>query len=88
MTSSIWRVIGVVLMTGWLGACTTLPVVDRERIASEAIPISKDTTLGRIASAYRPAEDHSGFTSKWTRPAVGCCVPCAMPRSAAFACDC
>ena len=32
-----------------------------ERIASEAIPISKDTTLGRIASAYRPAEDHSGF---------------------------
>lgn len=61
MKGLVWRVVCAVLMTGALGACTTLPVVDRARITSEAIPISKDTTLGRIASAYRPVENHSGF---------------------------
>ena len=49
----------LVLMT--LGGCTTLPHVDRQAITSEAIPISSTTTLGRIASSYRPQEDHSGF---------------------------
>ena len=54
---------------GWVGAaaavvltgCAGLPVIDREPIASMAIPLSNQTTLGRIASAYRPVEDHSGF---------------------------
>jgi len=44
-----------------LGGCSSLPRVDRQAIASEAIPISNRTTLGRLASGYRPAEDHSGF---------------------------
>ncbi len=44
-----------------LGACSTLPNVDRAAIASEAIPISADTALGRIAGSFRPAPDQSGF---------------------------
>jgi len=44
-----------------LGGCSSLPRVDRQAIASEAIPISNRTTLGRLASGYRPAEDQSGF---------------------------
>ena len=44
-----------------LAGCTSLPVVDRQAIASEAIPLSEATTLGRIANAYRPAPDQSGF---------------------------
>ena len=44
-----------------LAGCTSLPTVDRQAIASEAIPLSETTTLGRIANAYRPAPDHSGF---------------------------
>jgi putative cardiolipin synthase len=44
-----------------LGGCTSLPTVDRQAIASEAIPLSEATTLGRIANAYRPAPDQSGF---------------------------
>ncbi|HTP73563.1 MAG TPA: phospholipase D family protein [Burkholderiaceae bacterium] len=44
-----------------LAGCTSLPKVDRQAIASEAIPLSEATTLGRIASAYRPAPDQSGF---------------------------
>jgi putative cardiolipin synthase len=41
--------------------CTSLPTVDRQAIASEAIPLSEATTLGRIANGYRPAPDQSGF---------------------------
>jgi cardiolipin synthase C len=41
--------------------CTSLPSVDRQAIASQAIPLSESTTLGRIASGYRPAPDQSGF---------------------------
>jgi cardiolipin synthase C len=44
-----------------LSACAGLPVIDREPIASTAIALSTQTTLGRIANAYRPVEDHSGF---------------------------
>jgi putative cardiolipin synthase len=45
-----------------LGACATpLPSVDREAIASESIPLSTATTLGRIAQASQPAKDLSGF---------------------------
>ena len=54
-----WLPWGLMLLV--LGGCTTLPQVDREAIASTAIGLSKETTLGRIAGAYRPAEDQSGF---------------------------
>src|SRR5689334_21834735 len=48
----------------WLAAlagCASLPEIDRRAIASEAIPLSTKTTLGRIAASYRPAPDQSGF---------------------------
>jgi cardiolipin synthase C len=51
----------VALLLGGLGGCTTLPQVDRTAIASQAIPPSQSSTLGRIAAAYRPAPDQSGF---------------------------
>ena len=57
----VWRWLAWALLLAALGGCTTLPRVDREAITSNAIPLSKQTTLGRIASAYRPAEDQSGF---------------------------
>jgi len=44
-----------------LGACSSLPVVDRATIASEAIPLSTQTTLGRIAKGSTPAPELSGF---------------------------
>ncbi|MEQ1804520.1 MAG: phospholipase D family protein [Burkholderiaceae bacterium] len=44
-----------------LSGCAGLPVIDREPITSTAIALSDQTTLGRIASAYRPVDDHSGF---------------------------
>jgi cardiolipin synthase C len=44
-----------------LSACTSLPKVDRQAAASEAIPLSTQTALGRMASAYRPDPLHSGF---------------------------
>ena len=50
----------LLLMFAFAG-CTSLPAVNREAIASEAIPLSESTTLGRIANAYRPAPDQSGF---------------------------
>ena len=49
-----------VLLLG-LSACGTLPSVDRAAQASEAIPLSESTPLGRIANSYRPAPDQSGF---------------------------
>ena len=48
-------------LLGLLGACTTLPAVDRVAIASQAIALSPGSTLGRIASSYRPAPEQSGF---------------------------
>ncbi len=44
-----------------LGACSSLPKVDREAIASEAIALSTSTTLGRIAMASAPSPELSGF---------------------------
>lgn len=49
------------LLTAILGGCATLPSVDRQAIASEAIALSKTTKLGQIASAYRPSPQQSGF---------------------------
>lgn len=44
-----------------LGACTTLPHVNRAASASQAVPISEDTALGRMASGLGAAPDQSGF---------------------------
>ncbi len=44
-----------------LGACTSLPQLDRSAISTEAITLSPTTLLGRLASAYRPAPEESGF---------------------------
>jgi putative cardiolipin synthase len=44
-----------------LGACSTLPAVDRAAIASEAIPISAKTTLGSMALRSAPSPEVSGF---------------------------
>ena len=56
-----WRAVGAAFGILLLVGCSSLPVIDRAPITSEAIPLSKTTTLGRIASSYRPVEDHSGF---------------------------
>ena len=44
-----------------LCGCATLPQVERKPIASSAITVSKQTTLGRIATAYQPDRLYSGF---------------------------
>ena len=44
-----------------LSACSSLPTVDRQALASAAIPLSTDTPLGATAASYRPAPDQSGF---------------------------
>ena len=44
-----------------LGGCASFAAVDRQASASTAIGLSKDTPLGRIASADRPGEIESGF---------------------------
>jgi len=44
-----------------LVGCGTLPAIDRDAIASEAIPLSTKTTLGRIARTSQPAPELSGF---------------------------
>jgi putative cardiolipin synthase len=64
MLDPSWRrLVGVALLavSALLGACSTLPAVDRDAIASEAIPLSPATTLGRIASTSQPAPELSGF---------------------------
>ena len=38
-----------------------MPAVDRDAIASEAIPLSTATTLGRIAQGSQPSQEVSGF---------------------------
>ncbi len=55
-------VLGCALLAlGGLSACTTLPQVDRVALASEAIALSPDSNLGRIAGSDRPAPALSGF---------------------------
>jgi putative cardiolipin synthase len=61
MPQIVARWLAWVLLVLALGGCSTLPRIHRETIASSAIPLSTQTTLGRIASAYRPAQDQSGF---------------------------
>ena len=55
------RALALVANALLLAACSTLPSVDRDAIASEAIPLSPQTTLGRIASTSAPAPELSGF---------------------------
>ena len=43
------------------GCATPLPSIDREAVASEAIPGSPTTTLGRMVEASTPEGAHSGF---------------------------
>lgn len=51
-----------VLIAGLLAAgCAGLPQVDRNAIATTAIPGSTDTTLGRIAERSRPSPELTGF---------------------------
>jgi cardiolipin synthase C len=61
MLDSIWRRLALLVVVLALGACTTLPTIDREAIASEAIPLNTKTTLGRIAQSSTPTPDASGF---------------------------
>jgi cardiolipin synthase C len=65
MVDSNWRRLAALfaLMASalLLGACSSLPVIDREAIASEAIPLDTKTTLGRIAKSSAPSPDLSGF---------------------------
>jgi cardiolipin synthase C len=61
LCSALRRALAFSLLAALFAGCTTLPQVDRQAIASEAIALSKQTTLGRIASSYRPAPDQSGF---------------------------
>ena len=44
-----------------IGACGSLPAIDRGAIASTAIPLSTATTLGRIAQSSQPSPEVSGF---------------------------
>ncbi len=58
------RLAGAALATAallMLGACGTLPKIDRTANASEAIPLSTKTTLGHIAQSSQPNPDVSGF---------------------------
>ena len=61
MFDLIWRRLVLLAMLSVLAACSTLPAVDREAIKSEAIPLSTQTTLGRIAQTSAPTPDVSGF---------------------------
>ena len=65
MSSHLWRCgvswAGSLLMLAALGACSMLPALERPPVPSQAIPLSASSTLGRIATGYRPAPDQSGF---------------------------
>jgi putative cardiolipin synthase len=61
MLDLIWRRLVLCAALLLLGACSTLPAVDREAIKSEAIPLSTKTTLGRIAQTSAPTPEVSGF---------------------------
>ena len=59
LRSVLWLLAALWLLA--LGGCGSLPHVDRAAKHVHAIPLSQDTALGRIADAYRPAPDQSGF---------------------------
>ena len=51
----------ILVTAALLAACSSLPLVDRPAIASEAIALNPDTALGRLARRSAPDEDSSGF---------------------------
>ena len=61
----VWRVartwLALPLLLTTLAGCASLPAVNRPAIASEGLPASTQTNLGRIASDYLPDPLHSGF---------------------------
>ena len=61
--TSLRRLIGpaLLLLAALLVGCGSLPVIERDAIASEALPINTKTTLGRIAQGSQPAPELSGF---------------------------
>ena len=61
ITRRLARAVAALATVMLLGACGTLPQVDREAIASEAIALSTKTTLGRIARGSQPSPEVSGF---------------------------
>ncbi len=58
---ALMRIVFAALLLALLGACGSLPVIDREAIASEAIPLDPKTKLGGIAQRSMPAPELSGF---------------------------
>ena len=59
---SALRAATAVLITLWLSGCGSLPRIERgPAFSSEAIPISPDTPLGKIALSSAPAPELSGF---------------------------
>ncbi len=54
-----WRIAVSCLLLGMAAGCTSLPEVDR--YASEAVPLSTQTALGKIAQGSIPAPELSGF---------------------------
>jgi len=50
-----------VALTVFSGCATQLPKIDREIIASEAIPPSGHTPLARLVETSTPDDEHSGF---------------------------
>jgi putative cardiolipin synthase len=56
-----WSAFVVVMLVLLAGCATPLPQIDRRAIESEAVPLSTQTTLGRIAKASQPDPELSGF---------------------------
>jgi putative cardiolipin synthase len=58
-----WRLLLVLLLAVFAGGCATrLPTIERDKIASEAIPASADTALSKIVANSTPdTSHHSGF---------------------------
>ncbi|HMC17447.1 MAG TPA: phospholipase D family protein [Albitalea sp.] len=55
------RCAGITLLLAALAGCNSLPKIDRAAIASEAIELSTNTTLGRLAKAAPPEAEATGF---------------------------
>ena len=53
--------LGLIVVLLAAGCATPLPRIDREKIASEAVPASDKTTLHRIVRASTPEGQESGF---------------------------
>jgi len=55
------RCAGIALLLAALGGCSSLPKIDRAAIASEAIELSTNTTLGRLAKSGPARAEATGF---------------------------